>query len=558
MLFLANVERSEFGRDSEEKGNFRLEGNKLRQVLRRARKEPNASYIIQRKETLIRDLENISNTGKSVSLFLTGYVHKGNTVRCYFANSKFRSLNSTIELSDLCKILHESGSHASYVFLSVDGDWNQDTKYNADTDGYEICLCLVAKQHEKFCALLAAEITSWDGVRSLQESNITHKYVGRQIETLVRRLTEHYGNMTEYKDWEIINRISSDETAWTPRRSIAIGVNEHKLLYGRSEQVLDELNRLAQAAADREYSPQASFWFSELNEDITSLYKLLPNRLLIYADSLGEKSEIFSYAEKITSKVDPGKDILHALLQKFLRIPSGSFYIGKDSHQHESEPPAIPRHVVKLDDYMIMQSPITRKEWQYFAPNHNNYNPMEDAHPAVNISFLESMEMASHITGLLHKHNLIDEDKVVAVPSEAQWEKAARGTDGREYPWGDIFNKGYCNVASTGLGRTSAVGDFSPVGNSPYGCQDMAGNIREWTTSYGGTSIRSHNLYPYDESKNLKLNTMRPEIQMIVRGGSFSYDDDCVKTWVRNKEVAFQKRADTGVRFIIEKKSVTM
>ncbi len=179
---------------------------------------------------------------------------------------------------------------------------------------------------------------------------------------------------------------------------------------------------------------------------------------------------------------------------EFVLIPVGSFLMGTRAEQvaavvaqfpgvqAEWILKEVPTHQVYLPDYYIARTPITNQLWQEYiartgspAPSTWSVSVPEPGHPVAGITYEDTesfCEWLSQVSG-----HCID------VPTEAQWEKAARGTDGREWPWGNDFSVEKCNTQEGDYGGITAVDRF-PGGSSPYGVLDMGGNVEEWTSDF--------------------------------------------------------------------------
>jgi formylglycine-generating enzyme required for sulfatase activity len=124
---------------------------------------------------------------------------------------------------------------------------------------------------------------------------------------------------------------------------------------------------------------------------------------------------------------------------------------------------------IQVDTFCIDKHLVTNSEYTEFRANHVHLFPPEEAHyPVVNITYQQAQEYAAWLGKQL--------------PSEVQWEKAARGCEGQMFPWGDYFDGQRVNSAESGQRCLTAV-DRYPDGASPYGCLNMAGNVWEWTCS---------------------------------------------------------------------------
>jgi formylglycine-generating enzyme required for sulfatase activity len=222
----------------------------------------------------------------------------------------------------------------------------------------------------------------------------------------------------------------------------------------------------------------------------------------------------------------------------FVKIEAGEFCMGSDARKDTlARDEEFPQHRLHLPGYYIARYPVTVAQFQAFVSD-SDYGPVDadcleglPNHPVVNITWYEALKYCQWLTERLKGWKgtaqplvglMREQGWQVTLPSEAEWEKAARGGDGRLYPWGDEFENDRCNSGETGVGRTTAVGCF-PSGACPCGCLDMAGNVWEWTRSLWGKDPEERFRYPYKRDKREELRAPDCDPRGL-RGGSFLGD----------------------------------
>jgi len=193
-------------------------------------------------------------------------------------------------------------------------------------------------------------------------------------------------------------------------------------------------------------------------------------------------------------------------------IPAGEFKFGANG-----QPMTLPA-------YYIDRTPVSNAEFKVFVdatkygfPQHwRQGKPLAgtENEPVVNVTWFDTVEYAKWAGKRM--------------PTGPEWEKAARGTDGRVYPWGNSFDPRRLNCGDGGELKLKPIGLYSPQGDSPYGVVDMSGNVYEWT----------------DDGN--------PVITMGLRGGSWLDGRDEARVFVVRKHTPRRKNDFIGFRCVMD------
>jgi formylglycine-generating enzyme required for sulfatase activity len=207
-----------------------------------------------------------------------------------------------------------------------------------------------------------------------------------------------------------------------------------------------------------------------------------------------------------------------------VRVPPGPFLMGsapEDEQAHEREKP---QHEVELDDYLMTECEVTNEQFERFVA--------ETGYEAGTDPSGRDWRTAAEKTGNRAPVVLVSWDDAQAycrwaggrLPTEAEWEKAARGWDRRRYPWGSDEPQGRAWLLDTSKRMPRPVG-MLPAGASPYGCLDMAGNVWEWCADWAG---------PYPSQPVTDPSGPISDKARVSRGGAWSLDATRARATFRN------------------------
>jgi formylglycine-generating enzyme required for sulfatase activity len=233
---------------------------------------------------------------------------------------------------------------------------------------------------------------------------------------------------------------------------------------------------------------------------------------------------------------------------QMMLIPGGEFMMGSDAP--DAGPDEQPLTPVTLSEFYMSRHPVTNDQYEQFDPGHKlkRINGAGGDHPAVYVSSLEAVKYCQWLGQR--------DGKNYRLPTEAEWEYAARGIDGRKYPWGNHDRRrGFANFADAsttfpwrdpevedGYPETSPVGAF-PRGASFFGVEDMAGNVWEWCLDF---------YQPLAGAPKRNPRGVASGSRRVYRGGSWKSRFSNLRATARGSNASNYSCNDVGFRIVCE------
>lgn len=315
----------------------------------------------------------------------------------------------------------------------------------------------------------------------------------------------------------------ADPNGITPLRQLAneAGINKGKFpenypdTITTSEQLIKEMGRqgklrrlVEEASKSNQIGPDIASQFEEL--------LVLPQR----------------QTSLLREKIEP----------KTVFVESGPFFMGRKTDS-ALRPEDLIYEKINLDAFHIGMYPVSNKEYFEFLKQNKKItlpfngltrarlNPEQENIPISGVNWYDAMTYCKWLS------ETTSADRRYTLPSEAQWEKAARGTDGRLYPWGDDWDENKCNVDPKNITPVKHYSQWE----SPYKCIDMVGNVPEWTITNWGACRRKPDAYYRNEWKKdgkveVNWDDENDQIRRVTRGGMHWKEGEPIRcSWRRSQ-----------------------
>lgn len=377
---------------------------------------------------------------------------------------------------------------------------------------------------QKFDQLAWSLLTNDSLLKSLEQNLRTHKLEDAALRLLsvIQPVADHAPD--HIKKLELLGIAHRADNYWRPRNSLfSVALAKWLGLSLPTQMSVQNAALVAQRTARVQHITTLR---NERQDIATQL-----ERSVIFekrSDLQHRLREIETSLTRIEQLRDP---TLPTWFPEFIKIPAGPFIMGSNGNDPWANSDEMPQHRLELPDYWISKTPITNAQFRPFVESdgytNRNYwteegwdwcqkrpfvqpeywdNPEYNGadHPVIGISWFEAVAYCRWLSAQI--------GITFRLPTEAEWEKAARGPDGRIWPWGDSWDPTACNY---GNHRTTRVGYYR-IGASPYGVLDMAGNVWEWCAT------KWQKQYPYQVENEWEANYLKGNVRRALRGGSHS------------------------------------